>query len=137
MIKLTANLGDGTTITIENLRVNSSEEEYLVKAIEAANQHKHYSAVDYLDFLHKQLNSHRLITKQRKALQLLEQYKARLASIPLNSVMERSKHVRQTNHIAACEGWEPTTFTHELDKLWVEGKITSDEQIELFNLMYL
>lgn len=137
MRKIVATLGNGTTITIDNFRVNSVEEEELIKALEATNQHEHRSIVGYLEELHKQLKQLRLKSKQRKAMQLLEQYRTRLGSVAVEQIKDRARHVKQTNHIAACEGWESTTFTNELDRLWLEGKITPEEHLELFNLMYL
>jgi len=68
--------------------------------------------------------------------QLLSQYKSRTMA-PEQVRQERREQLVQTNHIAACEGYEEEALNRELDELYINGQITPEEMTEVFNLKYL
>ncbi|PRY08955.1 hypothetical protein CLV24_1195 [Pontibacter ummariensis] len=137
MIRLEATLKDGTIITIENFQVTNADDLYVKQAFEAVNRQGYETVLEYLNGLQKNLERLRQADRVHLVKGLLEDYRKRGRVVPMEEEMGRSRQVQQANHIAACEGWEPTEFTAELDKLYVQGKITAEEQLELFNLMYL
>ena len=129
-------LQNGTTIILENYDQSNVDDMYFIKAIEATNQRNHRTIAEYFNGLIRSLETVQQEVREQKVQQLLSQYRDRPV-VSEKVRQERREQLGQTNHIAACEGYEEEVLNKVLDELYINGQITPEEMTEVFNLKYL
>ena len=129
-------LRNGTTIILENYDQSNVDDMYFIKAIEATNQRNHRTIAEYFNGLIRSLETVQQEVREQKVQQLLSQYRDRPV-VSEKVRQERREQLGQTNHIAACEGYEEEELNKVLDELYINGQITPEEMTQVFNLKYL
>lgn len=129
-------LQNGTTIILENYDQSNVDDMYFIKAIEATNRRNHSTIAEYFNGLIRSLETVQQEVREQKVQQLLSQYRDRPV-VSEKVRQERREQLGQTNHIAACEGYEAEELNKVLDELYINGQITPEEMTEVFNLRYL